>query len=159
MNGRLAAAGVMVGLFFAGGVAGAATMHFLRDDPEPRASYERRVRDGDRDRGRSGDRGNDRGRRSPRAFATEQVVESLTERLELTPVQRDSLENILEAQQTQANTIMQEMWPRLRSTVDSANALFRQVLDAEQQATFDELLEEHRGVLGRPPPGPESRER
>lgn len=159
MNGRLAAAGVMVGLFLAGSVAGAATVHFLRDDPVPRASYEQRVRDGDRDRGRSGDRGNDRGRRSPRSFATEQVVESLTERLELTPVQRDSLESILEAQQTQANTIMQEMWPRLRSTVDSANVLFRQVLDPEQQATFDELLEEHRGVLGRPPPDRESRER
>jgi hypothetical protein len=44
------------------------------------------------------------------------------------------------------------MWPRLNATVDSANALFRRVLDPDQQARFDSLLGENRGVLGRPPP-------
>jgi hypothetical protein len=80
------------------------------------------------------------------------VVESLTARLELRDQQRDSLEAILESQRAQASTVFQEMWPRLNATVDSANALFRRVLDPDQQARFDSLLDENRGVLGRPPP-------
>jgi hypothetical protein len=133
----------MAGLFLAGAVTGGAVVHFAADDA-PRLG----ARDGSRDRD------DDRRRRTPRSFASDRVVESLAERLDLSEPQRDSLEAILEVQRAQANTVFQEMWPRLHSTVDSANALFRRILDAEQQARFDELLEENRGVLGRPPPSP-----
>lgn len=148
MNSRFAAVGVMVGLFVAGAVTGGAAVHYLGDEG-PRA--EANVRERSRD--------DDRRRRNPRSFTSERVLESLSERLDLTPVQRDSLESILEVQRAQASKVFQEMWPRLNSTVDSANALFRQVLDPEQQARFDELLEEHRGVLGRPPPPPSGGDR
>ncbi len=139
MNSRLAAASVMVGLFVAGGITGGALVHVL-DDDAPSAQESARDRD------------DDRRRRSPRSFTTERVVESLTERLQLTTEQRDSLSQILESQRAQAGEVFQEMWPRLHATVDSANALFRRVLDAEQQAQFDELLRDNRGLLGRPPP-------
>jgi hypothetical protein len=141
MNSRLAAAGVMAGLFIAGAVTGGAVVHFL-DDDQPSVVQRRSDRGPD----------NDRRRRNPRSFATERVVESLTARLELRDQQRDSLEAILESQRAQASTVFQEMWPRLNATVDSANALFRRVLDPDQQARFDSLLDENRGVLGRPPP-------
>lgn len=144
MNSRFAAAGVMAGLFLAGAVTGGAVVHYVADD----APRETRM---DRDRG-GADRDNDHRRRNPRSFTAQRVVESLTEQLELTTEQRDSLETILEVQRTQASTVFQEMWPRLSSTVDSANALFRQILDPAQQERFDELLRENRGVLGRPPP-------
>lgn len=150
MNRRLAAAGVMTGLFVAGAISGGAVVHVLEADP-PSVS-----RGSDRD----GSRDDDRRRRSPRSFTSERVIESLTERLELTPEQQDSLQAILEAQRSQANEVFQEMMPRLSTTVDSANALFRRILELDQQERFDALLRENRGVLGRPPPsgrGPSER--
>lgn len=147
LTNRMAAAGLMVGLFVAGGIAGGAAMYFLgsgqdRDVP----GWERRSqgdRDAERHRGRPGD---------PRSFTTDRVVERLENRLELTSEQRDSVAAILERQRTAASAVFREMGPRLRATVDSANTRIRDLLDENQRARFEELLRRERGVLGQPPP-------
>ncbi len=143
MDSRLAAAGVMLTLFLVGGVTGGVAVHLVEARAE-RAAWEAR-----RERAREHD---DRNRRpgDPRSFASSRVMDRLTERLALTPPQQDSVEAILDRQRSAANAVFREMGPRLKAMVDSTNARIRVLLDAEQQVRFDELLQEDRGVLGRP---------
>lgn len=144
-DNRMAAAGLLVGLFLSGAVAGGAAVHFLDSRSSLERSHEtRRDRDDDdRRRGRPGD---------PRSFTSTRVLDRLEDRLGLTTEQRDSVETILEGQRSAASEVFREMGPALRATIDSANARIRGVLDEEQRVRFDELLRQDRGVLGRPPP-------
>ena len=152
-NNRMAAAGLLLGLFLSGAVAGGAAVHFLDSrGPLERSAETRRDRDGDDDRrrGRQGD---------PRSFTSTRVLDRLEQRLGLTTEQRDSVEAILEGQRSAASEVFREMGPTLRATIDSANARIRGILDDEQRVRFDELLQQDRGVLGRPPPSGEHEDR
>jgi Spy/CpxP family protein refolding chaperone len=95
----------------------------------------------------------DRGGRPPppgtRGFATEEAVARLQEELDLTPEQAQRVESVFSEQQQAANTILEEMGPSLRATVDSANVLIRSLLSPSQQLGFDELISEEGGILGR----------
>ena len=149
VSNRMAAAGLLVGLFLAGGVAGGAIVHVVTsgDGPGPDLpGWEGRRGRAESDSRRRGGPG------EPRSFTTGRVLDRLETRLDLTAGQRDSIEAILERQRSAAGEIFREMGPELRATVDSANARIRDVLDEEQRARFEELLRRDRGVLGRPAP-------
>lgn len=153
LDSRLVAAGIMAAVFVSGAVTGAVVGPTVLDD---RTSFDGRPSptrwDGDRrEDGRRGDRdGPDRRRpREPRGLISSRAVEHLSERLELDGVQRDSLEAILERQRGAAAAVFEDIGPRLRTVLDSTNIQIRALLDPDQQAEFDAIIQEDRDVLGR----------
>lgn len=155
MSSRLAAGVIVATTFVAGAVTGGVVSRVILDEGPgfERTSERDGVRRGDRDgpdRGRRGDRGRrDGGPRGPSGIMSSRAVDYLAQRLELSDAQRDSLEVILERQREQANAVFQDVGPRLRAVLDSTTTAIRALLEPGQDAEFDAILEEDRGVLGR----------
>ena len=147
LDNRLMALALMAAIFVSGGVTG---VFVARATQPERPAFERRwegQRPGERDRGRRGDRN---GRpRDPRAMMSSRAVEHLARRLELSPEQQKSVDVILERQRERASAVFEDIGPRLRTVLDSTNAQIRAILSPEQQAGFDAIIQEDRGVLGR----------
>jgi len=76
---------------------------------------------------------------SPRAFVSGEVVDRLTDELELNSDQRDSVDAIFRRHRAVTRDQLSAVYPRLRASVDSATAQIRRVLTPEQQARFDEM--------------------
>lgn len=155
LDSRLAAAGVMVAVFLSGAVTGGVLSRTVLDDgPSFERSRDRDLRREERsgpDRGpREGpDRGRREGPREPRGILSSRAVEHLADRLELTAPQQDSLRAVLDRQQERASAVFQDVGPRLRAVLDSTTSQIRALLDPGQQAEFDAIVQEERGVLGR----------
>lgn len=120
---RLLAAALLLATFAAGALVGMASQQALSAN-EPERSEERR----DRSRGNS-------------LFGPEG---RLTERLGLTEDQRASIDSILAVERQKADSIFDEMKPRLRARYDSTTSALRGVMTPEQQAEFDLYRQERR---------------
>lgn len=150
LDHRLAAAGLMAALFVSGGLAGGFfTKAFLDGRPAAETRRDGDARpDRDRERGRrGGNRGGPPG--DPRALMSSRAVDQLARRLELSDTQRDSVEAVLERGRQRASGLFAEVGPRLRAVLDTTNVQIRSLLDPPQQAEFDSILQEDRGILGR----------
>jgi hypothetical protein len=73
------------------------------------------------------------------------------DRLSLTEEQRASVDQIMQRRNGQTEALLQDVYPRLRAQVDSANLEIRALLTPEQQTEFDRLREEMRPPAGRGP--------
>jgi hypothetical protein len=76
------------------------------------------------------------------------------DRLSLTEAQRASVDEIIQRRNGLTEAMLREVYPKLRTQVDSANIEIRALLTPDQQAEFDRLREEMRfpqgGGRGRP---------
>lgn len=120
---RLLAVALLLATFAAGVLVGMASQQALSAN-EPASGEERR----DRSRGHS-------------LFGPEG---RLTQRLGLTEAQRERIELILAADREKADSIFDEMKPRLRARYDSTTSAIRGVMTPEQQAEFDRYRQERR---------------
>lgn len=120
---RLLAGALLLATFAAGALVGMASQQVLSAN-EPDRSEERR----DRSRGHS-------------LFGPEG---RLTQRLGLTEDQRARIDSILAADRQKADSIFDEMKPRLRARYDSTTSALRAVMTPEQQAEFDRYRQERR---------------
>lgn len=89
--------------------------------------------------------------------------EHLATRLELSPEQLEQVETILEESRSEAEALREEMAPRVRAHMEATSERIRQVLDPEQRAGFEKMMQRQRrlaerGFLG-PGPGPGRRGR
>lgn len=73
----------------------------------------------------------------------------MTDELELSPEQKDSVEAILQRQRAVTRDQLSAVYPRLRASVDSVTAQIRRLLDPDQRARFDEM-----GIPAGSPPEP-----
>lgn len=162
---RLTVAALLVSVFMAGALTGAAALRVVATPamaaPVPelaaRAEIERHG-EGDRnpgaDRYRDGDRfpGRPPGRGGPMRVGLER---DLVERLNLRADQQERIDVILLEQRTKAEAVLREMQPRLVARLDSTNAEIRAALTAEQQKEFDRYIASGRGnIFRRMPWGP-----
>ena len=72
------------------------------------------------------------------------------DQLGLTEEQRAQVDQIMSHRSAETEALLQNMYPRLRAQVDSANTEIRALLTPEQQQNFDRLREQRQ--MG-PPPG------
>lgn len=151
LDSRFAAAAVMAAVFVSGAVTGGVLSRTVfDDDPRPEWARDRDDRRGpDRGPREGADRERRDGPRAPRGIMSSRAVEHLADRLELREPQRDSLEAILERQRARAAAVFEDIGPSLRAVLDSTTTDIRQMLDPDQQAEFDAIVREDRGVLGR----------
>lgn len=125
---RLLAGALLVATFAAGALVGIASEQVLSAD-EPGRGGERRSRDRDHDLfGPAGE---------------------LTRRLDLSEAQRTEILRIVDENRAKADSIFDDMRPRLRARYDSATAAVRGVLTPEQQAEYDLYRAERRERMHR----------
>jgi Spy/CpxP family protein refolding chaperone len=132
---RVAAIAILLAVFVAGGLAGAAidrTVHARWH--EKMATEVRRGPDGP-----GGRRG-----RGPAIFA---AGSPLAERLKLTPEQQQKIDSIIRVDRQKADSLYREVGPQLRARFDSTTAAIRAVLTPEQQAEFRRYREEQRARM------------
>lgn len=130
-RGRWMAVAVLVSLFLSGVAVGAVGVLLTRDPTPPVRSF--------RPPALTGPGVGMRTPVSPPAFVSGKVLERLTDELELSPEQRDSVDAILRRQRAVTREQLSAVYPRLRASVDSVTAQIRRLLDAEQRARFDEM--------------------
>lgn len=137
---RTSAAAIMVALFLMGAVAGGVVVGLLwRDSVNPPVRGERVA-----------DRFEHPGPiRGPRSVLPERYLHRLDRELDLSATQEDSVRAILDRQRQEAAATMQEMGPVLRAGMDSALTHIRRVLHEDQQARFDEIMEQERQLMRR----------
>ncbi len=136
------AAVILVAVFAAGGLSGAAVMELAHGDPPP---VEQERRDG-RD-GREGSRG--------RYGQSERFLGFLNTRLELSEEQQASIRSILVRNEKDARELWNGIRADLEAGVERTRAEIREVLTPEQVEKFDAILTEERGRRrGSGPPGP-----
>ncbi len=135
---RLLAVATLVVTFLAGGLVGTAVERARspgRWSPPPEAGHGPR-------------------RGGPDIF---EAGSELSERLRLTPEQRDSIERIMERDRQKADALFREMRPRLRARFDSSRVAVEAVLTPEQREEFRRYREERRAERrrrgGERPPG------
>lgn len=137
---RMLAVLLLVSVFAAGLVAGAAINHLTGATAE--------VRRGDGPRGgRMGPGGPGGQPPSPAAM--------LARRLELTGDQREQVEAIFERRRQSTEVILSEFQPRIEAQRDSTDMEIRAVLTPEQTVEFDRIVAERPpapGPMGGPPP-------
>ena len=138
---RWMAVAVLVSLFLSGVAVGAVGVLLTRDPPSPTRSFQPRALGGPRAEVRSPV--------SPPAFVSGPVLQRLTDELELSAEQRDSVEAILSRQRAVTREQLVAVYPRLRASVDSVTAQIRRILDPDQRARFDEM-----GIPAGGPPEP-----
>lgn len=157
-NRKLVTAVVLVAVFLAGGVLGAASVRILSSPPASAAAVdesgtdgatggERTARaDGRTDGKRGGDRdGDDRdGDDDRRRHPVYRIVSFLNEELELTDRQEAEVEQIIDARRERAHEIFDEMRSRFRSQLDSTISELKEVLTEEQVPRLEQHLEEMR---------------
>jgi uncharacterized membrane protein len=170
---RLTVAALLVSVFMAGALTGAAALTVLgttavagrapSDLAAARPDFDRRgdgqrSRDGDRFRGDDRFRDGDRfpgGRPSGRGGMRVGLEWGLIERLDLSADQQERIDAILREQRAKAEEVLQEIQPRLTARLDSTNAQIRAVLTADQQKEFDSYIASGRGnIFRRMPWGP-----
>lgn len=142
MSTRSSAAAVLAAVFFAG-VAG--TLGVLRvvehqdaGTPEMRERFGRRPGGSGGPRGGSGRGGDLRvGPGFPRPeLAPMEFTERLADRLQLTDEQRVRVEAAMERRRKVAEEAMEEVFPRLRSQMDSLQTEIEEILSEEQIEAF-----------------------
>ena len=139
MNSNSTAFAILAAVFFAG-VAG--TLGVLRivehrpfSDPPAR---ERMQRDGPFRGGGPSDPGEFMG------LARLEFSDRLAERLDLTPEQREQLQEIMDRRSAFAKAEMERIRPILRQQIDSLNLEIESVLNEGQRAEFREFVERDR---------------
>ncbi|MQA91638.1 MAG: hypothetical protein GEU90_15675 [Gemmatimonas sp.] len=133
---RLLAGLLLVGVFSAGALSGAAANHLVNaGESEPFG--QRVVRFGPRSGGPSD--GREQLRRSPAAM--------LERRLELTPEQAAEVEQVFEERRRRTEAILREVGPRLQTQRDSTDLEIRAVLIGNQIEAFDSMIEQRGGEL------------
>lgn len=146
---RTAAAALLISMFLAGVVGGAAFMRVLQGRPGPHPL-------GWRDGGGPGGRMPPvsfmpDSTQPPRGFAPMALSQRLSQELDLTEDQREQLEEIIEEREAAASAIMDSLGPRLQAQLDSMNAAIRALLTPEQAEVFDRWLEREEAFRRRPP--------
>lgn len=121
MNGKskLWALALLIGVLVLGGVAGAAVDRSLSDSACPAASEERRSR-ADRDRG---------------------YLDWLSSELALTSEQRAEVEERVERHRAAVRELWREMRPRFEGMKSELRSDIREVLNEDQVAAYDSLIE------------------
>ena len=118
---RLLGFGLLAVTFLVGALAGAAIDRAVSDDkPETEAREERRDDD---DRGRS----------------------YIIDRVEMSDVQRATIDSILERRARRMRAVWREVEPRLDAITDSARSEIMEMLTPEQRAEYEALLKRRRG--------------
>ena len=146
LGGRWAATAVLIAVFASGALSGAAVMRVVEDRATVQPERERRgerERRPDRRRG-DGHRSDGRFRGSPDRF-----LSGLTRRLELTPDQEDRIRAILTESRTYADSVYEEVEPRIRAHLNETQQEVRSVLTEEQRERYDEMF---RRMRSRGPP-------
>jgi Spy/CpxP family protein refolding chaperone len=87
------------------------------------------------DRGDSGDG------KEHRHHKSQDHIEFLTRRLDLTPAQRDSVEAIIGRYRPRMDSIWRQLGPRFETIKDSISNDIRRQLTPEQQTQYSEVLE------------------
>jgi Spy/CpxP family protein refolding chaperone len=82
------------------------------------------------------------------AFLRQMIVKRLSCKLDLTDDQRKSIEAIITDSQVSIRDLRSEAEPRFSDILKNAERQIAEVLNAEQQEEFRELLEERRKVWG-----------
>jgi Spy/CpxP family protein refolding chaperone len=79
----------------------------------------------------------------------------LARQLNLSPEQRDRIEEILVAERSKADSVLREVRPLLQARYDSSTQAVRAILTPEQRERFDRLRDNRRDLLlrRRPPRG------
>ncbi|MDH3223928.1 MAG: hypothetical protein OEO23_09440 [Gemmatimonadota bacterium] len=150
MRTRYAALAVLAAVFFAGIASTLAVLRVVEHRDRP--AWEMRDR-GFRDRPLPGARNGPGGLPE---LARMDISERLANRLGLTEDQRAQLDSIMERRRREAETLMQEFMPRLRSQTDALQREIEGVLTEEQQAIFREFTREGRERFRGRRPGPGS---
>jgi hypothetical protein len=121
MNGKskLWALALLIGVLVLGGVGGAAVDRSLADSACPAANRDRRSRE-DRDRG---------------------YLDWLSSELALTPEQRAEVEKRVERHRAAVRELWGEMRPRFEAMKSELRNDIREVLNEDQIAAYDSLLE------------------
>ncbi|MGI9628171.1 MAG: hypothetical protein ACR2QM_15165 [Longimicrobiales bacterium] len=143
MSTRSSAAALLAAVFFAG-VAG--TLGVLRvvehqdSSPETSERFERRG-GGPEGIGSRGGSGRDGGRRFGTGFsgselASMELSERLADRLKLTDEQRVQVEAAMERRRKVAEETMEQVFPRLKSQMDSLQTEIEEILNEEQIEAF-----------------------
>ena len=98
------------------------------------------------------------GRRLNPADRERRMIEHVTAKLELTPGQQQTLQTILDEHRRKIDALREEFRPRFETIHESMRAGIRRMLDAKQQARFDEMEKEwearrkkHEREFGAPP--------
>ncbi len=130
---------VIIGVFVAGALGGAAVRSFVGIGSEDRGPV---VGEEEGWRGYSAE-----GRRSqsPNAFRrSDRFMEHLVKNLELRPEQADEMRAILDERERETSALFESIEPRLREAVKRTESEVREVLDGEQRDRFDEIVREGR---------------
>lgn len=140
---RLVAAAVLGAVFLSGAVVGAAAYRYLGpDDAAPGAEVgadRDRAQRGGRHGGsaREGEEGEER-ERGP----TSAMLEILREDVEITPRQEERVRTVLEEREDRAHEVFEGVRERFHRWMDTTVARVKEVLDEEQAAEFERLLEQ-----------------
>ena len=82
------------------------------------------------------------GRHPSPADRERRMFEHVSAKLELTPGQQHRLQSILEEKRRRIDSLREEFRPRFEGIHQSMRTEIRQMLDAKQQARFDEMEKE-----------------
>jgi len=151
---RMAAAALLISVFVAGSLCGAAVMQFINvraggegalwERPFPRGPVGMRPMMGIPDSFGAVD-----SLGMPKELWPMRMNERLAQRLDLTPEQHDAIQEILERGRTEASEVLDEIYPRLRASLDSVGEEIRTILTEEQAELFERFLGEGRGMFMR----------
>ena len=101
------------------------------------------------------DRGDMRRSHKQHRHDSDDHLEFMTRRLQLTPAQRDSVQAILGRYKPKMDSIWRQLGPRFETIKDSISNDIRRQLTPEQQTKYTEILErfeqERRDTTGRGP--------
>jgi Spy/CpxP family protein refolding chaperone len=87
------------------------------------------------------ERGDVRLRKSHRHHDSDDHIEFMTRRLELTPAQRDSVQAILGRYKPKMDSIWRQLGPRFETIKDSISNDIRRQLTPEQQTRYTRMIE------------------
>jgi Spy/CpxP family protein refolding chaperone len=73
----------------------------------------------------------------PKEFWPMHINERLAQRLNLTAEQQEAIQEIMERRRTESSSLLEEIYPRLRASLDSMHAEIRALLTEEQAEGFD----------------------
>ena len=147
VSGWVTAAALLVSVFAAGALAGAAVLELRGPEPEFRGRFggpDGPGGPGDRRGGARVFRSGGGGPPGVRLAAPPMLPRGMLERLELSEAQRSAVDSVLVHRRAQSDAVLRSMYPLLRAQLDSANAEIRALLTAEQQEIFDRMREEMR---------------
>lgn len=142
---RMAAAALVISVFVAGIVGGAATMSLLGRNPPDDRPVEGKPGGPPRMLPPWAPRGDSL--RGPKEFSPGILGERMSRDLELTEDQRARILEVVAVRQERVSSLMQELAGPLRAQFDSMNAEIREMLTPSQQAVFDRILEREEAMF------------